>query len=163
MRAPLVTLAASLALLVACGGGGMDSPRAVAEAVVGHLSNADMGGVVKLMPPASTLGDSFDCSAAERDVVDQLERQKAKYIKRGVRKAEKMKGLTYALDAFDLEGSKDTVVAAGEPFEGCVVTKEVVIHSSRMKLEVTKDGQTREESEIWSFIRLDGKWYLAKL
>ena len=161
MRLFIASIAATLiALLTACGGGGKDSPRAVAEAAAAAISAGDAEGFVGLMPPASALNGSIDCSGIDKDLVAQLEHAKDKYRKRA---ATKMKGITMTLKAFDGEGSRDKIIAAGESFEGCVATKGFVVHKSRMLLEVTKDGQTKEEDDSWQFIQLDGAWYFVKM
>ncbi|PKN55497.1 MAG: hypothetical protein CVU56_21155 [Deltaproteobacteria bacterium HGW-Deltaproteobacteria-14] len=153
-------IATLLALLTACGGGGKDSPRAVAEAAVAAISAGDVEGFVGLMPPASALNGSVDCSSIDKDLVAQLERAKDKYRKRA---ATKMRGITMTLKAFDGDGSGDKSVTAGETFEGCAVTKDFVLHRSRMLLDVTKDGETEEKDDTWQFIRLDGAWYFVKM
>lgn len=150
-----------IALLTACGGGGgKDSPRAVAEAAVSAISAGDVEGFVGLMPPASALNGSIDCSSVDKDLVAELEHAKDRYRERA---ATKMKGMTMILKGFDGHGSRDKVIAAGESFEGCVATKDVAIHKSRMLLDVTKDGETKEEDDTWQFIQLDGAWYFAKM
>jgi len=164
MRQLLAPLAATLAsLLLACGGGGKDSPRVVAEAVIAAMAAHDGGGVGALMPSASALGAAIDCTGAEQDLVEQLERAKAKNAKRMARDAEKMAGVTLALKDFDLEGSSDKELAVGDPFEGCKVVKPFTVHRSKLTVTMTKDGATKDDRDSWTFIRLDGAWYFAKL
>ncbi|TNF35326.1 MAG: hypothetical protein EP329_06300 [Deltaproteobacteria bacterium] len=165
MRTSMIVVISGLLALTACGGGaGKESPRAVADAVAGYMSKADMQGIVALMPSGETLKGSVDCSKSERDMVEQLEKAKHKYLERGAKElAEEMKGVTVSIKEFDLDGSQTKTVAAGEEFEGCVVTKEIALHKSKMTLALTKDGQTDDDGETWRFIQLDGKWYFAKM
>ncbi len=149
------------ASLLACGGGpDQSSPKGVAESVAAAFTAKDSAAAVALLPPVELLNSHFKC-----DPKDSLVEGRNHRAKRAASEvsSERTKGMKMSVGSFDEDGSETKELKVGDTWSRCEVLKPATFHRSKLTLVIEKDGKKEDDGESWPFLKLDGKWYLAKL
>jgi len=138
-----------------------DSPRAVADTVVGALDQGDVQRFLSVLPAEAQLGQAFDCGHS--DTLRTALRRRLDDL-RSELEARRNANFRMRLLAFDEPGSETTELAPGDVFQGCTVRTAVVVHRSRVALSRKRAGRNEDTRELWTFLRFerDGAWFYGK-
>lgn len=163
MRMFSIFLSLSLAVFTACGGGssnkggasaGAASPEALGKALAESFGNATK--FKALLPTDAAINAVMKCEGTNKmlEGINELRSEVDKEFA-------SMKDIKVEFVSAKTKDVKK--VPAGEKNGPCEATKEFEIAKIKVKMKMTKDGQTKEDGEGFKGIKLDGKWYIIDL
>jgi hypothetical protein len=134
------------------------SPDAVAKALVEGLIAGDKTALSALFLTEANVKANFDCPKVED--MNKLLKEWSDGKKEVLEAADERPpaDMTVSYGGYTQEDEK--VIAAGTEKDGCTNKNEVAIVKGKMMLQITKDGETDEDDEGITTIRLGKKYFL---
>ena len=159
MRIIGLILSFGLISFIGCGGdkgaAGASSPEDLAKSLVGSFGDAAK--FKKLLPSEGDLNALMKCEGDKNMMAEQ--------IKKLGEEAEKefaaMKDIKMEFVSAETKDTKS--IKKGEKQGPCEALKDFEVAKIKVKMKMTKGDETKENSEGFRGVKIDGKWYVTDL